>query len=197
MNDVLTIEKPEHEVILRTKSKKVKNWDHPELVILEQEMVLVAEKWEAENPGDFCMGLAAPQVGVNKRVIMVRTNNQFGKPWIFMYNPIYIKSEGGHVIEEACMSVPGKVGKCARPETSHFFYYTRAGQRVPPSGTAKVTDLAAQILVHEIDHLNGLLYLDNAVAISDKAKDSNEAIPEPEAETKKPSRLSKAHAHAV
>lgn len=107
------------------------------------------------------VGLAAPQVGVSRRMVVIEipgseedgTETQTYK----LINPQVIKRAGEREVEEGCLSVPGYIG-----------YLLRAvkvtAKALDPSGKEiriKATDLLAQALEHEIDHLNGILFLDH------------------------------------
>ena len=99
------------------------------------------------------VGLAAPQVGVNKRVIVVDDRES---PYVEMVNPRIVESSGCEEDVEACLSVPDKAGWVRRATKIKVEYQDRFGKE--HSLTAK--DYLARILQHEIDHLEGILYVD-------------------------------------
>jgi len=150
---------------LRKPSKKVKQFDTNELKLLQQTMLYAAMNFERDHAGSLCVGLAAPQVGVNLRVIMVRnTNDPADQRWTFMFNPAYVESRDGFTIDhEGCLSLPDYYGKVVRPKESLFYYFTEKGKRVPQEGVILAREQYARILCHELDHLNGVLCSDNAV----------------------------------
>lgn len=98
------------------------------------------------------VGLAAPQVGVLKRVVIVDVNNMF----LELVNPEIIKTEGNQYNVEGCLSVKGISGYCNRPLNVTVKAFDRFGKPFMISGT----DLLAVCLCHEIDHLNGKLFTD-------------------------------------
>lgn len=100
------------------------------------------------------VGLAANQVGVLLRVATIQLPDQ--EPFV-MINPLITLREGTRVVEEGCLSVPGYVGTIERSVTVKARYLDERSskQRV----TAQ--DLLAQAIEHEVDHLNGILYLDH------------------------------------
>jgi peptide deformylase len=111
------------------------------------------------------IGLAAPQVGVNKRVIVV----DIGEGLYKMINPKIIHTEGLEVTTEGCLSVPGTLGDVER----HSKIIVKA--QMPDGKYAKIEadGLFAICLQHEIDHLEGTLFTDKAVNIRDDLKDED------------------------
>ena len=100
------------------------------------------------------VGLAAPQVGVSKRVIIVDD----GEGLLELINPEILETEGEDTDTEGCLSVPGTMGDITRPETIKLKYQDRLGQEQ----TIQVCGLRARAIQHEIDHLNGILIVDIA-----------------------------------
>ncbi len=100
------------------------------------------------------VGLAAPQVGVPLRVVVIELP---GEDAIVLINPEIIKKKGERVIEEGCLSVPGVQGEVKRAVTVKVKARNRDGKEVRITAT---DDLLAQALEHEIDHLEGRLYTD-------------------------------------
>ncbi|MBI4257162.1 peptide deformylase [Candidatus Uhrbacteria bacterium] len=102
------------------------------------------------------IGIAAPQIGVHKRVIIVDD----GKGPAAYVNPeITARSiRKGHFIEEGCLSVPGIWGYVTRHKVVKVRALDRNGERV----ALKVKDLTSVIFQHEIDHLDGILFIDKA-----------------------------------
>jgi peptide deformylase len=103
------------------------------------------------------IGLAAPQVGVPLRVIVIDLSvGEDPKQVIRLVNPVMIECEGEQKHEEGCLSVPGYGGSPARPQR-----VTVRG--LGPDGDERVytgSDLLARAFCHEIDHIDGLLFVD-------------------------------------
>lgn len=100
-----------------------------------------------------CVGLAANQIGYNKRVIAALINDQF----IIMINPIYIVKCGGiKADEETCLSFPGKSSIVRRYKKVRIKYYVECDDELIPV-VETFTSFEARIIQHEIDHLNGIL----------------------------------------
>lgn len=99
------------------------------------------------------VGLASPQVGVAKRII---ATNAHGKTQAFINPEIIEKSFRTERSEEGCLSVPGVFGFVKRHKSITVKALTRDGKEV----TLKLSDLAAFVFQHEIDHLNGILFID-------------------------------------
>ena len=101
------------------------------------------------------VGLAAPQVGVLRRIAIV----EFADKYYELINPRILKSSGGAIGEEGCLSVPGVRGKVKRPETITVTYTDRAGKR----HKEEITGILARVFCHEIDHLDGVLFVDKMI----------------------------------
>lgn len=99
------------------------------------------------------VGLAAPQVGVPLRVAVIGIP---GEEVITFINPEIVKRQGERVIEEACLSVPGYKGEIKRS----VWVKVKAQDRQGKHFRLKGEELLAQALEHEIDHLDGILYVD-------------------------------------
>ncbi len=130
--------------ILRKKSRKVDRIDDRIIVLLDDMM----ETMKQEDG----VGLAAPQVGVLRQVITI----DVGEGAIELINPVLIEAHGGITREEGCLSIPGKVGLVERPEKVVVKGLNRKGEEVKITGEG----LLARALCHEIDHLNGILFID-------------------------------------
>jgi peptide deformylase len=100
------------------------------------------------------VGLAAPQVGVSLRLAVIEIPDE--EP-IVLVNPEIVKRSGQRPVEEGCLSVPGFRGDIKRAVT----VTAKARDRHGKEFRLKATDLLAQALEHEIDHLNGVLYIDH------------------------------------
>lgn len=104
------------------------------------------------------VGLAAPQVGVLKRVVVIDVSEEGNKP-IVLINPVILKTEGQQIGEEGCLSVPGKIGTVMRPN----YVKVKACDVNMKEFVIEGTELLARALCHEIDHLNGELYVDKTM----------------------------------
>jgi len=118
------------------------------------------------------VGLAAPQVGVSLRVVVLRMPDE--EP-IAIINPEMVKRTGEREVSEGCLSVPGYVGEIKRSVSVTVKAWDRHGKAI----RIKATNLMAQVLEHELDHLNGILYIDH-IESQDKL---HKIEPETEAES--------------
>lgn len=103
------------------------------------------------------VGLAAPQVGILKRVIVIDLYD--GEEPLQLVNPKIVKVKGKQEVEEGCLSFPNEYAKMIRPKEVTVEALNRDGKKVTITGK----DLLAQALAHEIDHLNGILFVDNMI----------------------------------
>ncbi|MDQ6826114.1 MAG: peptide deformylase [Candidatus Eremiobacteraeota bacterium] len=109
-----------------------------------------------EAPG---IGLAAPQINISKRLFTVHIQDEAREHGPFVViNPKFLKTEGEIESLEGCLSVPGMVGELTRFESVVVGGLDRTGGKIALEGDG----LFARCLQHEIDHLNGVLYLDKA-----------------------------------
>lgn len=103
------------------------------------------------------IGLAAPQVGVPLRVIVIDLSVGEDKSQLIkLVNPEFVSKEGEQKVEEGCLSIPGYGGSPARPEKVVV-------KGLDPDGTERTytgTELLARAFCHEIDHIDGLLFVD-------------------------------------
>jgi peptide deformylase len=104
------------------------------------------------------VGLAAPQIGVSKRIIVIDTNpaDASSKP-IVLINPEIVEKEGESVAEEGCLSVPDIRADVKRCERVVVEGLDHEGNKIRVEGT----DLLARVFQHEIDHINGTLFIDH------------------------------------
>ena len=107
-------------------------------------------------------GLAAPQVGVLKRVFVATFDG--GSTIIEAVNPVIVKAKGKRVAPEGCLSVPNRNEKVERPRHVVVEAFDRHGNPI----TLKASNFEASCFCHEIDHLDGILYIDKAVGRNDK-----------------------------
>ncbi|MBQ8799748.1 MAG: peptide deformylase [Lachnospiraceae bacterium] len=101
------------------------------------------------------VGLAAPQVGVLKRIVVIDVSPEGDKPMILI-NPEIIAMSGTQSGDEGCLSVPGKAGCVTRPNEVTVRAYNLKMQQIEFTGT----ELLARALCHEIDHLDGIVYVE-------------------------------------
>ena len=103
------------------------------------------------------VGLAATQVGVSQRVIVLKVDNQLYQ----LANPELIRASGEQVGYEGCLSVPGYIGEVSRAQRVVVKALNRHGKEVRIKGE----DLLARALQHEIDHLDGVLFVDKLTSL--------------------------------
>ena len=109
------------------------------------------------------VGLAAPQIGVSLRVIVIGIPEE---EVIAIINPEIVRSRGERSIDEGCLSVPGYFGQIKRAESVTVKGRDQDGKEI----RIKAEGLLAQVLEHEIDHLNGVLYLDHLESLEQLRK---------------------------
>lgn len=100
------------------------------------------------------VGLAAPQIGISKRIIVVDPGDQLYE----IVNPEILSREGEQTAQEGCLSVPDMVGWVTRSQTITLKGMNRDGEKIE----IEVSDILARIFQHEIDHLDGVLFPDIA-----------------------------------
>lgn len=134
---------------LREKSEPVTKINKQVIKILD-DMIDTMNSYDA-------VGLAAPQIGINKRIIVVNP----GSGLVELINPVISKCEGEYIDREGCLSVEKYQGDVVRYQSIFVEGLTRTGKRI--RFTAK--DLLARAIQHEIDHLEGILFVDRALAL--------------------------------
>ena len=138
---------------LRKKSHPVTKIDRRTIGLLKD----MAETMYAANGA----GLAAPQVGILKRVVVI----DVGDGLIELINPEIIATEGAAVNVESCLSVPGRCGTVERPEKVTVRAQDRSGEPIEVTGEG----FLAMALCHELDHLDGVVYVDKMIEdVSDR-----------------------------
>ena len=125
---------------------------------------LVEDMIETMHDADG-VGIAAPQVGVLRRVAVVEVEDQY-----VLINPVITEMEGDQFNEEACLSVPGRAGKVHRPQRVVCECIDLDGK----PQVYEVEGLTAVCFCHEIDHLNGILFIDKAEEIRSTEYDGEE-----------------------
>ncbi len=138
--------------VLRQKARKVSRIDRS-IAKLVEDMVQTMR----DAPG---VGLAAPQIGVPLRVAVIETEPETVHVII---NPEIVKLEGEHVLDEGCLSVPGYWAQVKRGERVTVKARDLKGKEIRLSGDG----LLGQALQHEIDHLNGMVYVDRLDSLDD------------------------------
>ena len=98
------------------------------------------------------VGLAAPQVGILKRLVVI----DVGEGPIVLINPVIVETDGSQTGEEGCLSLPGKSGVVTRPNYVKVRAYDEDMQQYEIEGT----ELLARAFCHEIDHLDGHMYVE-------------------------------------
>ena len=144
--------------VLRKRSRRVDKFDKRLRTLLDD---MADTMYKADG-----VGLAAPQVGVLKRAVVI----DVGEGLIELVNPEIIASEGEVVGPEGCLSVPERRGTVERPERVTVKAQNRDGREVQ----IEATELLAVALCHEIDHLDGVLYVDKMIEdITDQDEDED------------------------
>ena len=135
--------------VLEKKAETVKEFDTPELHKLVEDMfeTMYASKG---------VGLAAPQIGISRRISVIDISGGEGPPQkLVLINPEIVRSEGKQVTEEGCLSVPGFREPVRRGAKVKVRAQNIKGEFFEVTGE----ELLARAFQHEIDHLNGRLYL--------------------------------------
>lgn len=115
------------------------------------------------------VGLAAPQVGVLRRIVVIDVEDEHG-PYVLI-NPEITESDGEQDGEEGCLSLPGKMGEVKRP--NHVI--CKALNRNMQEQTIEGTELLARCICHELDHLDGHMYTEKVIgSLQDVASENDE-----------------------
>ena len=136
----------ENDEILSKRSREIDVIDD-KIKELAQDMIDTMHKWDG-------VGLAGPQVGVLKRIIVIDLYEE-GTQFVLI-NPVIVSQKGNQEVDEGCLSFPNKFGKVERPKEVVVEALDLDGCKV----TLKAQDLLAQALCHEIDHLNGVVFVE-------------------------------------
>jgi len=139
----------EGDEILKKKSREVEVVDDKIRELLD-DMVETMHKYNG-------VGLAAVQVGILKRAIVIDLYDEKGP--IKLVNPVIIKEKGEQEVEEGCLSFPNKYAKIIRPKEVTVEALNENGKKIK----INAKDLLAQALCHEIDHLNGIVFVDKMI----------------------------------
>lgn len=135
--------------ILTKKSKTIEEIDE-KIQILIDDMIETLHKYNG-------YGLAAPQIGILKRLVVIDLYD--GHDVLVLINPVIIKTKGEQIVEEGCLSFPNQFAKVKRPMEITVEALDRNGNKIKVIGK----ELLAQALSHEIDHLNGELFIDKII----------------------------------
>lgn len=131
--------------VLRNKAKRVENFSFERINYITKIMEKIMKEHKA-------IGLAAPQIGILEQIVVVDADDGYIK----LINPEIIEYRGETTMEEGCLSFPGVEIEITRPDFV-------AAKGIDEYGERKIieaNDLVARVLLHEIDHLNGVLIID-------------------------------------
>lgn len=137
--------------VLRQKCAEVRKFD--------SELAELLDDMKATVRAEDGAGLAAPQIGVSLRVVVIDLDEGYFE----MVNPQILSVKGEQRGQEGCLSVKGKYGVVVRPNKVKAEYRDRYGKKHTVTGTG----LFARCMCHEFDHLDGILYIDKAEAVFD------------------------------
>lgn len=101
------------------------------------------------------VGLAAPQIGILKRIVVIDVGEEQEEPYVLI-NPVILSAEGSQTGHEGCLSVPGKSGIVTRPNEVTVKAFDEDMKEFTLTGT----ELLARAICHEVDHLDGKMYID-------------------------------------
>lgn len=133
------------DTILRKKSKEV-------TVVDEKIRALLNDMAETMYSTKIGGGLAAPQIGILKRLVVI----DMGQGLLKLVNPVIISQEGTQEVIEGCLSIPNKYGKLIRPAKVTVQAFDENGEKIEVTGEGDL----AKCLCHEVDHLEGILFTD-------------------------------------
>lgn len=123
------------------------------------------------------IGLAAPQVGVSKRIFVADIGDEDNPARYVIVNPVVSDFEGEETAVEGCLSIPGKIGDVTRPLKCVVSGLDRHGKKI----RVEASDLLARCFQHEVDHLDGILISDKAANMRDVVKPEAGSPEEPKA----------------
>ena len=129
---------------MRKKARDVTEFDEKLHILLDD----MLETMRAANG----VGLAAPQVGILKRIVVI----DVGEGPVVMVNPVILETSGEQTGDEGCLSIPGKAGQVTRPNYVKVHAFDENMEEYEIEGT----ELMARAMCHEIDHLDGHLYVE-------------------------------------
>ncbi len=155
----IRIVRKEGDEVLRKKAKPVEEIND-KITLLLKDMVDTMYKYDG-------VGLAAPQIGVLKRIVVIDA----GEKLYELVNPVIVSQSGEQNYIEGCLSIPGLYGEVKRPAVVRVEALNPKGEKVVIDGEG----LLAVVLCHEIDHLDGILYKDKAIRMMTKEELENES----------------------
>ena len=135
--------------ILRKKAKEVEVIDE-KIQTLVQDMIETVHEYNG-------VGLAANQVGILKRIVIIDLYDGTGP--IVLINPELVKTKGEQTVDEGCLSFPNQFAKVVRPQEATVKALNEKGETIKIVGK----DLLAQAICHELDHLDGILFVDKII----------------------------------
>ena len=145
--------------ILRKRARRVDKFDKRLALLLDD---MADTMYDADG-----VGLAAPQVGILRRCVVI----DVGEGLIELVNPEILWAEGETIATEGCLSVPGRRGTVKRPEKVRVHAQDRKGNHIEVEGEG----LLAVCLCHELDHLDGVLYVDKMIEdVTDKIEEQED-----------------------
>lgn len=140
----------EGDEILKKKSKEVDIIDE-KVKELIKDMIDTMHKYDG-------VGLAAVQVGILKRIVVIDLYEEGKEPYVFI-NPEIIEVKGEQEVDEGCLSFPNKFAKIVRPKEVKLRALNEKGEQIEVVGQ----DLLAQAICHEVDHLNGVVFIEKII----------------------------------
>ena len=146
----IRIIREEGDEILKKRSREVEKIDEKVLELI-QDMIETMHKQDG-------VGLAAVQVGILKRIVVIDLYEEGKPPYIFI-NPEIVKEKGEQTVDEGCLSFPNKFAKMVRPKEVTLRALNEKGEKIE----IKAKDLLAQAICHEVDHLNGIVFVDKII----------------------------------
>ena len=145
--------------VLRKRARKVDQFDKRLWTLLDD---MADTMYEADG-----VGLAAPQVGILKRVAVV----DIGDGLLELVNPEILEAEGEEIGVEGCLSVPGRRGTVKRPLKVLVHAQDRKGHHIE----VEAEEFMARAICHELDHLDGVVYVDRMIEdVTDKYQEDEE-----------------------
>lgn len=144
-----------------------------EVAMIDERIHTLVEDMAETMISSHGVGIAAPQVGILKRIFLAVPNSEENEAPMVFINPEILHQEGSQWGEEGCLSVPGYVGTVERPQIVKI-------KALDIDGIEHVyefEDYAAVVICHEYDHLNGILYTDKAENIHQTTIEGSEELP--------------------
>lgn len=151
---ILTIENEEDSVFLRKECRNVNLEKDKELITYFKKRFLVT----VLDPKNMGVGIAAPQVGLQRRMLLVQRFDKEDKPMELYLNPSIVEySDSTQFGPEGCLSIPNRTENVFRAQEIKIKYLDEEGKQ----HIEEVSGFTSVIFQHEIDHLNGILYIDH------------------------------------